>query len=345
MIRRGGGGPKVVGAVGCYRRAGATLTLGLATPRRKRALPLVLSKEEVVRLLEAAPALRDKLLLALMYATGMRVSEVVRLRFWDLDFDRSALSIRQAKGRRDRQVMLPASLQPLLRRLAAERPADGLLFPAAVSGRHISTRVAQRVMARAVQIAGIGKPATPHSLRHAFATHLLEAGTDVRFIQELLGHLNLETTRLYAHVASSAVERIESPIDRLLAVRDARARLTGGAPASRPVGRMRLELRAVGPTSAEATLVIWTGAAPVRLAGVVVKESRPGFYSIDLPPLEAWAAPMQRLSPAERVRLQEPEFYERLREVVVGRFRALRAGAVFEHGRGSLRELPGRTRT
>jgi site-specific recombinase XerD len=136
-----------------------------------------------------------------MYATGLRVSEVVRLCWRDIDFDRKALNVWQGKGRKDRVVMLPATFAPLLMQLKFASKPNDYIFTEERPNRHLSPTTAQRIMARAMAIAGIAKNATPHTLRHSFATHLLENGTDIRFIQKLLGHTRLETTRLYAHVA------------------------------------------------------------------------------------------------------------------------------------------------
>ncbi len=166
------------------KMCGRSITLGLETPRRARRLPVVLSTQEVMRLLQAAPSLRDKLLLGLMYATGVRVSEVCRLRWRDIDFDRREVNVWQGKGRNDRQVMLPTSFEPLLREVSKTCQPEDYLFPGERRGRHLSPRAAARVMERAVKIAGIGKHATCHTLRHCFATHLFENGTDIRYIQE-----------------------------------------------------------------------------------------------------------------------------------------------------------------
>ena len=179
------------------KMCGCAVTLGLESPRRPNRLPVVLSQEEIMRLLEAAPSLRDKLLLGLMYATGARVSEAVRLRWRDFDFDRRVVSIWQGKGRVDRQVMLPMSFEPLLRQLSKAFQPRNFVFPGQRPGRYLSPRSAARVMERALKIAGIKKGCGCHSLRHAFATHLFEFGTDIRYIQKLLGHAKLETTTIY----------------------------------------------------------------------------------------------------------------------------------------------------
>ena len=196
----------------CFRE----ITLGLVTPRRPHKLPVVLSTDDVKRLLSAAPSLRDKLLLGLMYATGMRVSEVARLRTSDLDFSRRTIRVEQGKGRKDRLVMLPQSFAPLLTQFAQTSALEAHLFPASDDPhRHLTPRTAQRAMERAMELAEIKTPATCHTLRHSFATHLLEAGTDVRFIQRLLGHLRLDTTTLYTKLAVLKGERATSPLDLL----------------------------------------------------------------------------------------------------------------------------------
>jgi site-specific recombinase XerD len=196
----------------CFRG----ITLGINTPRRPHKLPVVLSVEDVKRLLAAAPSLRDKLLLGLMYATGMRVSEVVRLRTSDFDFARRTIRVEQGKGRKDRLVMLPESFAPMLAHFAQTSTPEAHLFPSAEDpSRHVAPRTAQRAMSCAVELAGTPVRATCHTLRHSFATHMLEAGTDVRFIQRLLGHLRLDTTTLYTRLAVLKGERATSPLDRL----------------------------------------------------------------------------------------------------------------------------------
>lgn len=169
------------------KMCGRSVTLGLASPRRPKKLPVVLSVNEVKRLLQAAPSLTDKLLLGLMYATGMRVSEVVRLRYCDVDFDPRVINVWQAKGRTDRQVMLPQTFAPLLRQMANQADGRAYLFRGRRPDRHLSPRTAQRVMERAVRIAQIRKRATPHTLRHSFACHTFENGCDIRTIRSSWG--------------------------------------------------------------------------------------------------------------------------------------------------------------
>ena len=286
---------------------------------------MVLSPEEVVRVLQAAPSLRDKLLLGLIYATGVRVGEVVRLRWRDVDHDRSVLNVWQGKGRRDRQVMLPKSFAPMLHQLAVAAHADDFIFAGRRSGRHLSTRAAQRAMERATQIAGIGKKVSCHSLRHAFATHLLERGADIRFIQKLLGHLRLETTRLYTKVAVAAAETIESPLDQILHPRTSPRVLRAEASPPPAVGTMRISLTPTGPDRSTAKLTITSETAPVVLDGITVKEGRPGWVSIDVPPLEAWSERLLWLTPPQRERLSSPQFFQRLQQLLAERFLARRS--------------------
>jgi integrase/recombinase XerD len=297
----------------------------------------VLSVQEITLLLMAAVSLRDKLLIGLLYALGARVSEVVRLRYRDFDFDRSTVTIWQGKGRADRQVTLPASFEPLLRALAKADNPDAFIFPGDRRGRHLSPRTVQRVVKRTLRLAGISKAATPHSMRHSFATHLFEDGTDIRLIQSLLGHVRLETTRIYTKVAVVKQRQVESPLDTLTGCRrpqtsQPKATIDPrsiGLPTSphvaRNVGRLRIELQP-RPADAEAvpvadvTLTVLTDPGPVQLTGIVVREARPGWLTLDVPPLERWAEPMRWLTPQQRDRIESAEFYELMQREVARRF-------------------------
>jgi integrase/recombinase XerD len=184
-------------------------------PRRERKLPLILSREEVKALLEAPGSLRHRALLACLYGCGLRVAEAARLKISDIDSARGVLWVRHGKGRKDRQTLLPAKLLELLRRYwRTQRPTEWL-FPGADSTRPISPKAIFLACRSAARKAGIVKPVHPHSLRHAFATHLLEAGVNLRTIQILLGHANLETTARYLQVADGAVRSTPSPLDSL----------------------------------------------------------------------------------------------------------------------------------
>ena len=183
--------------------------------REPRKMPAVLSPEEVARLLAAAPGPKYKAALSAAYAAGLRVSEVVALKVSDIDSERLLLRIEQGKGRKDRFAMLSPKLLELLRdwyRIA--RPAIWL-FPGRDPMLPMTTRQFARAVDAAASMAEIKKRVTPHTLRHSFATHLLEQKTDVRFIQFLLGHAKLETTALYAQVATNVIRAVTSPLDRL----------------------------------------------------------------------------------------------------------------------------------
>ena len=184
-------------------------------PRYERKLPIILSREEVKALLEAPRSLIHRAILATMYASGPRVSEVAKLTVCDIDSGRDAIWIRGGKGRKDRQTLLPPKLLELLRLYWRwKRPKDWL-FPGGTPGQPISCKSIFLACRRAAQAARISKTIHPHSLRHAFATHLLEAGVDLRKIQILLGHANLETTARYLHVADTAVRSTTSPLELL----------------------------------------------------------------------------------------------------------------------------------
>jgi site-specific recombinase XerD len=184
-------------------------------PRGEKKLPLILSREEVKALLEASRNLRHRTLLATMYGCGLRVAEVAHLKVSDIDSARNVLWVRRGKFSKDRQTLLPAKLLELLRSYwRTKRPRDWL-FPGADPTRPLSSKAIFLACRKAAQAAGLAKPIHPHSLRHAFATHLLEAGANLRTIQILLGHARLETTARYLHVADVAVRSTTSPLDSL----------------------------------------------------------------------------------------------------------------------------------
>lgn len=184
----------------------------LRTVKKSKQLPNVLSKDEVKTLLSMVRNKKHHLLLSLAYGAGLRVSEAVHLRVGDIDIGRGIITIRHGKGNKDRQTLLPATLHQQLAILCAARPALAPLFESERGG-FLTTRTAQAIFAHALHAARISKPATFHSLRHSFATHLIESGTDIRFIQELLGHANIKTTQWYTHVSTLAIAGIKSPLD------------------------------------------------------------------------------------------------------------------------------------
>lgn len=187
--------------------------LPLERPRREHRLPNVLSPEEFRRLLAVVRNRKHRAILALVYSAGLRVSEVVRLRPGDLDRERRLLHVRGGKGRKDRRTLLSVGALALVDAYLEDAPQGPWLFPGARPGRHLSARSVQKLVLEAGRRAGIGGPVTPHVLRHSFATHLLEGGTDVRIIQELLGHASVRTTEIYTHVSRERIGRIRSPFD------------------------------------------------------------------------------------------------------------------------------------
>lgn len=211
------------------------LSRRLVLARHPRKLPDVLSVEEVGRLLEAAPGIKYRAALGAAYGAGLRVSEVAHLKIDDIDSKRMLIRIEEGKGRRDRNAMLSPQLLELLRlwwREGKRRSVllpHGWLFPGRSYTDPVSTRQLHRIVQEAAEAAGIRKRVSPHTLRHSFATHLLEQDVDIRVIQVLLGHSKIETTTLYTKVATRTIHAVTSPLDRLMTLM---AGSTGtGAPA------------------------------------------------------------------------------------------------------------------
>lgn len=185
-------------------------------PRTERKLPVVLSPEEVSQLLQSITDLEYQAILMTAYSAGLRISEVVSLRVKDIDSKRMVIHIRQGKGRKDRYVMLSVRLLALLRTYWKVVRPTTWLFPGADPEQHIGVKAVQRVCTKAGLAAGINKQVTVRSLRHSFATHLLESGADVRTIQILLGHRSLQTTARYTHVSAKTICATASPLDLLV---------------------------------------------------------------------------------------------------------------------------------
>jgi integrase/recombinase XerD len=186
-----------------------------------RNLPVVLSRDEVLRLLNATTCLKHQAALSVAYGAGLRVAEVAALKVTDIDSERMLIRVERGKGGRYRNAMLPADLLTLLRewwkagRQLGVMHAQGWLFPGQTAMRPISTRQLHRVVVEAARAAEITKRVGPHTLRHSFATHLLEDGIDIRVIQALLGHAKLENTAFYTQVATRTVRAVTSPLDKL----------------------------------------------------------------------------------------------------------------------------------
>lgn len=185
-------------------------------PRKDKKLPVVLNKEEVARIFFNVNNIKHKVILMLVYSAGLRVSEVVKLKPEDIDSKRRLIHIKGAKGRKDRYTLLADSVLDTLRNYWKQYEPKEWLFPSTKPDRHLHCRSVEKVFANACEKANILKNATVHTLRHSFATHLLEAGTDLRYIQELLGHKSSKTTEIYTHVSKGSIGRIVSPLDRLL---------------------------------------------------------------------------------------------------------------------------------
>jgi integrase/recombinase XerD len=200
------------------------LSRKLVLAPRPRKLPDVLSVEEVARLLEAAPGIKYRAALGVAYGAGLRVSEVAHLKADDIDSKRMLIRIEEGKGRKDRNAMLSPQLLELLRlwwREGKRRSVllpHGWLFPGQSYTDPISTRQLHRAVCEAADAAGIRKRVSPHTLRHSFATHLLEQDVDIRVIQVLLGHSKLETTALYTKAATRTIHAVTGPLDRLMAL-------------------------------------------------------------------------------------------------------------------------------
>jgi len=184
-------------------------------PRYERKLPVILSPAEVKLMLETPKHLGYRTILSTMYATGARVSEVAHLHVPDIDSGRGVIWIRAGKGSKDRQTLLPPKLLEVLKVYYRWKRPKEWLFPGAKPGQPITCKSIFRACKQAAQDAGISKPVHPHSLRHAFATHLLDAGVNLRAIQILLGHAKLETTARYLHVSDTTVRSTVSPLELL----------------------------------------------------------------------------------------------------------------------------------
>jgi integrase/recombinase XerD len=192
--------------------------------REPEKLPLVMSRDEMKRLLAVAGSLKARIMLSLSYGCGLRAGEVVRLKVKHIDSAQGIIRVEQGKGRKDRNLMLSAETLNLLRQWWKARPSrydagtppeERWLFPGTKRGKPMSTRHLNRLFHQAAGAAGIKKSVTLHSLRHSFATHLLERGTHLRTLQALLGHSKPETTAHYAHVATGMIAAVESPLDLL----------------------------------------------------------------------------------------------------------------------------------
>lgn len=302
------------------------ITLGLVTPRRPKQKPTVMSRNEIQSLIKAATSIQDKLLVIILYATGMRVSEVAKLQWKDFDFDRNLIQVRRGKGNADRIVSLPNTFRDSFIRLAELARFEGFVFPAKHNSgeTHISVRSIQRLVKVLACHAGIHKNITPHSFRHAFATHLLENGTDIRFIQKLLGHRNIDTTVIYTKVAKLNTSKIASPLDSLTSTENDLSKPT----VQKPAGKLGIQITDLVATKSETTAVAQlsirgphaNNSPPINLPPVPIAMKRNSWIEITFPSLAIWEASLNQLTPAQRQRTKSPEFFELIRQQISTRF-------------------------
>jgi len=185
--------------------------IDLKFAKRNKKLPIVLSRGEIERIIEMTENPKYRLMISLGYACGLRVSEVITLKVQDLDIDELVVHIKGAKGKKDRMSVLPEKLQNDLRNIIAGKSNNDFVFSSNRGGA-LTTTSLQKMFRKSLKNAKISKPATFHSLRHSFATHLLENGVDVRYVQELLGHANIRTTQIYTQVTNPKLKNIKSPL-------------------------------------------------------------------------------------------------------------------------------------
>ncbi|MGF7185522.1 site-specific recombinase XerD [Desulfitispora alkaliphila] len=186
----------------------SNLALDLPRPKKEKKLPDILSEEEIIEIIENVENPKYRVILLLIYSAGLRIGEVVRLKINDIDSKRNLIHVRNGKGCKDRYTVLSTVTLEALRIYVANYKPDNWLFPGVESGKHLNVRSIQKVFAQACKNSGIKKEITVHTLRHSFATHLLESGTDLRYIQELLGHQSTKTTEIYTHVSKKDIGSI-----------------------------------------------------------------------------------------------------------------------------------------
>ena len=192
-------------------------TSAIKRPKREKRLPTVLTKKEVMELFQSINTKKSKLMITFLYSTGMRVSEVTSLKIDDMDYDDKIGHIRQGKGKKDRIFNIPKFLLTRLRSYSdKQKEMGGTYMFSGRAGKKMSERNVQKIVKKATEKAGIKKEVHPHTLRHSFATHLLENEIDIRKIQELLGHADLSTTQIYTHVSPEELKKIKSPLDEIM---------------------------------------------------------------------------------------------------------------------------------
>ncbi|KKP88525.1 MAG: Phage integrase family protein [Berkelbacteria bacterium GW2011_GWA2_35_9] len=194
-----------------YNIVGCRQKINIKTAKENKSLPVVLSRKEIAHIIESITNSKHRLLIEIAYGGGLRVSEVISLRVKDIDPDELTIHIKQSKGQKDRITLVPKKVVFDLQKLIALKDQNDYVFESERGGK-LSTRTAQKIFENALIKSGIKKDATFHCLRHSFATHLLENGVDVRYVQELLGHNNIRTTQIYTHVTNPNLRNIQSPL-------------------------------------------------------------------------------------------------------------------------------------
>ncbi len=183
----------------------------IKTPKQKKSLPVVLTKAEIRKMISSTKNKKSRLLLMMLYSTGMRVSECVNLKIKDIELEDNIGWVREGKGGKDRFFVIPKNIKPFLKNFISLRDKNDYLFDG--KNGKMTTRNVQKIISHIAKKCDINKKITPHKLRHSFATHLLENGTDIRYIQELLGHSKLSTTQIYTKVSTEKLKEIKSPIE------------------------------------------------------------------------------------------------------------------------------------
>jgi site-specific recombinase XerD len=186
------------------------ILINLPNFKREKKLPVILSKEEIEMLISATKNINHRLIIQIGYSAGLRVSEIINLKWQDIDFDRNLIHLKRAKGKKDRIVMLSLKVKDGLMNLTPKK--EGYVFLTNRDGKY-TQRTIQKIIENAATKVGIRKSITPHTLRHSFATHLLENGTDIRYIRDLLGHSDISTTLIYTKVSNKNIRNIKSPLD------------------------------------------------------------------------------------------------------------------------------------
>ena len=211
-------GHTLVNALNYYYRHvenNRNIELKLPRPKNEKKLRVIFTSEECAAIFTAIDNPKHKLALMIAYGAGLRVGEVVTLKWGDILLAEQKIHVKNGKGKKDRMVMLPYSVLVMLENYRTLYPGNDYVFGGQFAGAHYSKGSVQKVMAAALEKSGLSKKGSVHNLRHSFATHLIETGTDIRYIQELLGHSSIKTTMIYTHVTNKAINRIQSPLDRL----------------------------------------------------------------------------------------------------------------------------------